>query len=168
MLPAPAAPGLAFATAVEAIRDGIDGRIRAAVKGDADNNASAPVGTSTSCGLSGQKKKAPPKSGQLVPPAPAHKIETFENPTPGAGGNVSVEQRANGSTVCKIYCGESGLATWPVAPTLGMGWWGKGRGRLPKASHLDTTFMPRSRRVHGLRLAPRDHSPTANHRNSLA
>jgi competence protein ComEC len=41
--PAPAAPGLrlAFATAVEAIRDGIDSRIRAAVKGDAGSIASA-------------------------------------------------------------------------------------------------------------------------------
>jgi competence protein ComEC len=43
VLPAPAAPGLrlAFATAVEAIRDGIDNRIRAAVKGDAGSIASA-------------------------------------------------------------------------------------------------------------------------------
>jgi competence protein ComEC len=43
VLPAPAAPGLrlAFATAVEAIRDAIDGRIRAAVKGDAGSIASA-------------------------------------------------------------------------------------------------------------------------------
>jgi competence protein ComEC len=43
VLPAPAAPGLrlAFATAVEAIRDGIDSRIRAAVKGDAGSIASA-------------------------------------------------------------------------------------------------------------------------------
>jgi competence protein ComEC len=43
LLPAPAAPGLrlAFATAVEAIRDGIDSRIRAAVKGDAGSIASA-------------------------------------------------------------------------------------------------------------------------------
>ena len=43
MLPAPTAPGLrlAFATAVEAIRDGIDSRIRAAVKGDAGSIASA-------------------------------------------------------------------------------------------------------------------------------
>jgi len=41
--PPPAAPGLrlAFATAIEAIRDGIDGRIRAAVKGDAGSIASA-------------------------------------------------------------------------------------------------------------------------------
>ena len=43
VLPAPAALGLrlAFATAVEAIRDGIDSRIRAAVKGDAGSIASA-------------------------------------------------------------------------------------------------------------------------------
>jgi competence protein ComEC len=43
VLPAPAAPGLrlAFATAIEAIRDGIDSRIRAAVKGDAGSIASA-------------------------------------------------------------------------------------------------------------------------------
>jgi competence protein ComEC len=43
VLPAPTAPGLrlAFATAVEAIRDGIDSRIRAAVKGDAGSIASA-------------------------------------------------------------------------------------------------------------------------------
>jgi competence protein ComEC len=43
VLPAPAAPGLrlAFATGVEAIRDGIDSRIRAAVKGDAGSIASA-------------------------------------------------------------------------------------------------------------------------------
>ncbi len=41
--PPPVAPGLAleFATAVEAIRDGIDGRIRAAVHGDAGSIASA-------------------------------------------------------------------------------------------------------------------------------
>jgi competence protein ComEC len=41
--PAPAAPALrlAFATAVEAIRDAIDGRIRAAVKGDTGSIASA-------------------------------------------------------------------------------------------------------------------------------
>jgi competence protein ComEC len=43
VLPAPAAPGLrlAFATTVEAIRDGIDSRIRSAVKGDAGSIASA-------------------------------------------------------------------------------------------------------------------------------
>jgi competence protein ComEC len=43
VLPAPAAPGLrlAFATAVEAIRDSIDSRIRAAVKGDTGSIASA-------------------------------------------------------------------------------------------------------------------------------
>jgi competence protein ComEC len=41
--PAPASPGLrlALATAIEAIRDGIDSRIRAAVKGDAGSIASA-------------------------------------------------------------------------------------------------------------------------------
>jgi competence protein ComEC len=41
--PPPVAPGLrlVFATAIEAIRDGIDGRIRAAVKGDAGSIASA-------------------------------------------------------------------------------------------------------------------------------
>ncbi|HKD28141.1 MAG TPA: ComEC/Rec2 family competence protein [Xanthobacteraceae bacterium] len=43
VLPAPAALGwrLGFATAIEAIRDGIDSRIRAAVKGDAGSIASA-------------------------------------------------------------------------------------------------------------------------------
>src|SRR5499427_10238870 len=43
VLPVPAAPGLrlAFATAVEAIRDAIDSRIRAALKGDAGSIASA-------------------------------------------------------------------------------------------------------------------------------
>jgi competence protein ComEC len=43
VMPPPVAPGFAleFAAAVEAIRDGIDGRIRAAVKGDAGSIASA-------------------------------------------------------------------------------------------------------------------------------
>jgi competence protein ComEC len=43
VMPPPVAPGprLAFATAIEAIRDAIDGRIRAAVKGDAGSIASA-------------------------------------------------------------------------------------------------------------------------------
>ena len=43
MRPAPASPRLrlALATAIEAIRDGIDSRIRAAVKGDAGSIASA-------------------------------------------------------------------------------------------------------------------------------
>jgi hypothetical protein len=46
-------------------------------------------------------------------PRASPQIYRFENSASGAGGYLSVGQRAKGSTVCKIYCADSGEAMKP-------------------------------------------------------
>jgi len=66
----------------------------------------------------------------MAPPAPAHKIDRFENPTPGAGGYFSVQLRAKGSTGVQNLLpaekswGGTFSSNWSLRLRSGSGWGG--------------------------------------------